>query len=144
MSTGSEMSILIRMTAVICGRQEGDEMPYSPRKPCAHPGCSALVEAGRKYCDMHRSMHPEEVRSAESRGYGSRWRKVRKMYLNQHPLCVMCLKEGKYVKATDVDHIIAHRGNPELFWDQSNWQSLCHSHHSRKTNAEDRNPVYGY
>ena len=36
------------------------------------------------------------------------------------------------MKATDVDHIIAHRGDPKLFWDQSNWRALCHSCHSRE------------
>jgi 5-methylcytosine-specific restriction protein A len=42
------------------------------------------------------------------------------------------------VKATDVDHIIPHRGNQKLMWDQSNWQALCHACHSRKTASEDR------
>ena len=40
--------------------------------------------------------------------------------------------------ATDVDHIIPVEGPLDpLFWDETNWQSLCHPHHSRKTNAED-------
>lgn len=36
-----------------------------------------------------------------------------------------------------VDHIIPHKGDPELFWDQDNWQSLCKPHHDRKTATED-------
>jgi hypothetical protein len=32
------------------------------------------------------------------------------------------MKEGRYVKATDVDHIIPHRGDKKLFWNESNWQ----------------------
>ena len=119
-------------------------MPSSPMVPCSHPGCPNLVPPGRKFCEKHKPLHPEENRSPSSRGYGNRWRKARKIYLDQHPLCVMCLKEGRYVKATDVDHIKAHRGDPKLFWDQRNWQSLCHSHHSRKTNTEDRNRTYEY
>ena len=119
-------------------------MPMKPKQPCRHPGCPNLVAAGQKYCEKHKAMHPEESRSASSRGYGSQWQKARKKYLQSHPLCVECMKEGRYVKATDVDHIIAHRGDPKLFWDQSNWQSLCHRHHSIKTNAEDKNVVYRY
>jgi 5-methylcytosine-specific restriction protein A len=54
------------------------------------------------------------------------------------------MKEGRYVKATDVDHIKPHRGDNVLFWDQSNWQSLCHRHHSVKTRNEDHTPEYKY
>ena len=119
-------------------------MPFRPNTPCRHPGCAALVPYGQKYCEAHRSLHPEEVRSASGRGYGRAWQKASKRYLEAHPLCVECMKEGKYVKATDVDHIVPHRGDQKLFWDESNWQALCHSHHSIKTRNEDQNPEYRY
>ena len=119
-------------------------MPRIPDHPCSHPGCPRLVPRGKKYCAEHIGLHPEEIRSASARGYGSRWRKARKRYLEAHPLCVACMKEGRYVKATDVDHITAHRGDPVLFWDESNWQALCNKHHSEKTRREDHTPVYRY
>ena len=119
-------------------------MPYKPKVPCSHPGCGVLVPSGHKYCDEHRSSHPEENRSSGSRGYGSRWQKARKTYLQTHPLCVECMKEGKYIKATDVDHIVPHRGDQSLLWDRSNWQPLCHRHHSIKTRREDQVPEYKY
>ena len=119
-------------------------MPSKPKVPCRHPGCPELVPSGTKYCEKHRQLHPEEVRSANSRGYGSRWQKARKAFLQAHPLCVECMKEERYVKATDVDHIKAHCGDPKLFWDRSNWQALCHRHHSIKTRREDQNPEYKY
>ena len=119
-------------------------MPSRPNTPCRHPGCAALVPYGNKYCEKHRAMHPEENRSASGRGYGNRWNKARKKYLEAHPLCVECMKNGRYVKATDVDHIIAHRGNQKLFWDMDNWQALCHSCHSKKTAREDMHPEYRY
>ena len=64
--------------------------------------------------------------------------------MQAHPLCCMCRKEGRYVKATDVDHIVPHRGDLKLFWDRSNWQALCHRHHDQKTGREDSRPVYHY
>jgi hypothetical protein len=39
--------------------------------------------------------------------------------------------------ANVVDHIIPHRGDMELFWDESNWQSMCEPCHNRKTASED-------
>ena len=120
-------------------------MPYKPNVPCKHPGCAALIPSGTKYCDFHRPMHPEEVRPAASRGYGAAWQKARREFLrNVQPLCQECLKQGKYTKATDVDHIVPHRGDMRLFWDESNWQALCHSCHSKKTRKQDQHPVYHY
>ena len=119
-------------------------MPRTPDHPCGHPGCPRLVPRGRKYCDEHTAKHPEEVRSAAGRGYGAAWRKARRQYLEAHPLCVECMKEGRYVKATDVDHIVPHRGDQKLFWDRSNWQALCHRHHSMKTMTADRFQLYRY
>lgn len=119
-------------------------MPSRPKTPCKHPGCPALVPAGTKYCEKHKALHPEEVRSAEGRGYDSRWRKARKAFLQAHPLCMECMKEGRYVKATVVDHIIPHRGDQKLFWDRNNWQGLCKRCHDRKTRREDQIPTYHY
>lgn len=75
--------------------------------------------------------------SAAKRGYGPRWRKAREGWLAQHPLCAECEKRDRIRPATDVDHIIPHKGDMALFWDRSNWQSLCHACHSRKTARED-------
>ena len=119
-------------------------MPYFPDHPCRHPGCPKLVPKGQKYCDEHVGQHPEEVRSAAARGYGSRWRRLSRAFLRAHPLCAACQREGRYVKATVVDHIKPHRGDPELFWDQDNWQPLCKHHHDVKTRTEDRFPEYHY
>lgn len=69
--------------------------------------------------------------------YGRTWRKARDAFIAENPLCVECLAVGKTRGATDVDHIVPHRGSWALFWDQTNWQSLCKPHHSAKTARED-------
>ena len=121
-------------------------MPTKPKVPCNHPGCPNLIPSGTKYCEVHREIHRKqhESHSASSRGYGYAWRKARKKYLEAHPLCEECMKHGLYVKATDIDHIQAHRGDTKLFWDQNNWRALCHSCHSKKTAREDLHPTYEY
>ena len=45
----------------------------------------------------------------------------------------MCLAAGRQTPANEVDHIIPHCGNIELFWDKENYQSLCKRCHSSKT-----------
>lgn len=39
--------------------------------------------------------------------------------------------------ATDVDHIIPHRGEDALRLDPNNLRSYCHRHHSSKTARQD-------
>ena len=119
-------------------------MPTKPKVPCRHPGCPNLVPSSTKYCDVHRPMHPEEVRAASARGYGKAWQRESRRFLQAHPLCVRCAEQGRYVKATVVDHIIPHRGDRNLFWDRNNWQALCKPCHDRKTFSEDSNPEYRY
>ncbi len=45
------------------------------------------------------------------------------------------MKENKLTPATVVDHIIPHRGDQKLFWDENNWQGLCEHHHNTKTGS---------
>ena len=72
-------------------------------------------------------------KSIAKRGYGRSWRRARREYLAEHPLCAECDRDGRTTEATIVDHVIPHRGDPELFWDRTNWQSLCKPHHDAKT-----------
>jgi len=76
--------------------------------------------------------------SSAKRGYNSRWERARATFLRQHPLCAMHLKLGRYVQATVVDHITPHRGDQALFWDRSNWQSLCTTCHSSHKQRQER------
>ena len=76
----------------------------------------------------------------------------------RHPGCPELVEAGKKYcakhkplhpeeirsKATDVDHVIPFRGDMSLFWDESNWQALCHRHHSMKTRREDQTPEYRF
>jgi 5-methylcytosine-specific restriction protein A len=68
--------------------------------------------------------------------YNWTWRKKRVAFLRNNPLCVKCKEHGQTQIATEVDNIIPHGGNMEIFWNQDNWQSLCKSCHSKKTIKE--------
>jgi len=117
-------------------------MPRKPKRPCKHPGCPNLTEGD--YCEVHAPLHRSDRESAGKRGYTSRWQKVSKAYLRKHPLCASCLKKGRVTKATVVDHIVPHRGNHQLFWDESNWQPLCKHCHDVKTMTEEGGKVYRF
>lgn len=50
----------------------------------------------------------------------------------------MCKEQGKVTQARVVDHIIPHKGNMQLFWDESNWQPLCKEHHDREKQSQEK------
>ncbi|TXH43827.1 MAG: HNH endonuclease, partial [Desulfurellales bacterium] len=71
------------------------------------------------------------------RMYWGRWRRASVLFLDGHPFCVRCEEAGRAVPATVTDHVIPHRGDDRLFWDERNWQPLCKLCHDRKTASED-------
>jgi len=115
------------------------KLPYAPKHPCNYPGCIVLVDSSNGRCEKHSTQLQRDLHrdSAARRGYGSKWRIARKAFLIRNPLCAECLGRGILRAATVVDHVVPHRGELKLFWDESNWQSLCGPCHSRKTAKSD-------
>ena len=72
---------------------------------------------------------PEWRGSAHSRGYSRSWARASARYKQLHPICIGCLAVSKLSKTDVVDHIVPHKGNPALFWNENNWQPLCRWHH---------------
>ena len=98
----------------------------------------------RTHGQQHGPRPAKKRQSAAKRGYGRSWQKASKAFLMAHPLCAECDRQGTTGAATLVDHVIPHKGNQVLFWDESNWQSLCKRCHDRKTRIEDQHPEYAY
>lgn len=109
-------------------------MPFNSKRKCTYPGCNTLVKSGR--CEEHTSKRI--VRDPHvKRLYNSRqWKAMRAAQLAREPWCVDCLKRGDHVPAIEVDHIIPHNGDSNLFYDAANLQSLCKTDHSSKTATE--------
>lgn len=116
-------------------------MALSAPHPCTAPGCRTLVPRGRARCDVHESKHQAQDRerrgSAHARGYDTRWQRYRLSFLATHPLCVMCQEQGRVVAASVVDHIKAHKGDQQLFWDPTNHRAVCKPCHDARTDEGD-------
>jgi 5-methylcytosine-specific restriction protein A len=50
----------------------------------------------------------------------------------------MCKAAGRMEPATVVDHVVPHRGDQQLFWDEGNWAPACKPCHDAKTAREGR------
>jgi 5-methylcytosine-specific restriction protein A len=103
-------------------------------RPCNYPRCPELITSG-SYCTNHqRALWRQQNAERRDRSpYGAAWRRARARFLREHPDCAECKRQGHTTPATVVDHVRPHRGDPVLFWDETNWASSCKSHHDAKT-----------
>ena len=105
--------------------------------PCSYPGCRELLPRSGK-CQRHkREARRQDYRSREQALYSSaRWRKMRASFLNAHPLCAICEREGRPVTpATQLDHIRPVSAGGDV-WNPENLQGACASCHAKKTRQE--------
>jgi 5-methylcytosine-specific restriction protein A len=114
-------------------------MPKAPPKQCNQPGCPELVhDRSRWLCPHHdRERHRRINRNREqssTKRYDREWRRIRAVFLREHPYCVECQRDGRIEPATECDHIVPLRqgGTHE----ESGLQALCKRHHSQKTMRE--------
>lgn len=108
-------------------------MPYKPKRPCAYPGCPKLAVSGGQYCVEHKKQTDKTYnrysRSEDvNRTYGRSWKRIRDRYIQQHPLCERCQKEGRLTPVDEVHHILpVSQGGRST---QDNLMSLCRSCHN--------------
>lgn len=128
-------------------RDGNSGMANAPLKFCQKAGCHNFAVFHSAYCAEHTKQRDEHKamlknvadkfrKTAYERGYTREWSRAAKAWLIEHPWCAECLKNGEHTPATEVDHITPHKGDKKLFWRFGNWQSLCHSCHSKKTAKE--------
>jgi 5-methylcytosine-specific restriction protein A len=104
--------------------------PTASLKRCPIPTCQQLVAHGR--CAEHaRKPRP----SAESRGYGGAWRTARAHFLAEHPRCIDC-----NAAATEVDHVVPHRGDPALVWSRADHVAVLAQPYDRDAARRDGQP----
>lgn len=108
---------------------------------CHKHGCYASALAGYHYCQTHIKMEQSwgqrRIQRKQSTQWhhlynSNKWRVAKNEFLKRYPYCVVC-----GALATVVDHVVPHRGNEDLFWDENNWQPLCTAHHGAKTMKEN-------
>jgi len=91
---------------------------------------------------------PQHMREVDNASFynSKRWRALRNYFIQKHPLCAQCQREGIIKGAQVCDHIvpITMGGSPV---DQLNLQSLCTHHHAQKSgreSAEKRRNIKDY
>ena len=106
-------------------------MANSPPRQCPKPSCKYFCP-----CPIHSGVDKRE--NSSKRGYDSKWERVRKHYLAEHPIaecdrCPIkdCNVDNEPVRADMIHHIKPIKTHPELRLVRENLlainQRLCHS-----------------
>jgi 5-methylcytosine-specific restriction protein A len=96
-----------------------------------------MMPARHRSLPLEMPTHQLPVLSSSARGYGALWRRLARLFLASHPLCVDPYRrhQERLVAANQVDHITPRRrGGSD---DGSNLQALCASCHAYKTARYD-------
>ena len=108
-------------------------MGAAMKRLCNKAGCGDFAIGGG-YCPAH-----SYERGADGAGhaerhrmYGRSWRMRRQVYLAENPWCEDCLALEVYEGATELHHVVAHRGDADLFI-SGRLVGLCKRCHSRRT-----------
>lgn len=107
-------------------------------RACRKHGCGKTTIDRSGYCPDHINTgweNHQQGKSRHERGYGTLWDKLRPMIkARDKGLCQQCLRNGRAVSGTTVDHIKAkaHGGTD----DPANLELLCWPCHRAKTAKE--------
>jgi 5-methylcytosine-specific restriction protein A len=113
--------------------------------PCRHPGCSALVPPGQKYCDKHKACtrrggQPSASVATTADGSGSQSSSLQRIPLRQ-----AWLKKGQgirrqrsWITSFRIEEIRSSSGTG------SNWQALVQEMPRSEDGNEDETPTYHY
>lgn len=113
-------------------------MPAQIPRACRKHSCGSTTTDRSGYCYEHSNTgweNHQQGKSRHERGYGSKWTLIRKRILNRDKhLCQACLREGRAITATTVDHIKpkSHGGTDN----DANLEGLCWPCHRAKTARE--------
>jgi len=107
-------------------------MPSRPKKPCGFPGCPNLTDG--RFCPQHEKVERDRYNKYErspdiNKKYGRAWKRIRDRYASEHPLCEMCLAEGRYTPTEEVHHKLPlSQGGTHS---RDNLMALCQSCHTK-------------
>ena len=107
-------------------------MPMKP--PVFRPSYLPSPEQARREYEQSRKVRDPWRKWFNTKG----WRHMRNAQLASEPLCKRCSDASppRLTPATVAHHVVAHRGDPNLFWN-GKLESMCASCHSAKIQSEE-------
>jgi hypothetical protein len=72
----------------------------------------------------------------------NRWRKLSEQFRARNPLCVMCMKRGRFIASQVCDHVLGHPDweTERMFW-VGPFQALCKECHDSDKKKEESHKI---
>lgn len=100
-----------------------------PTRPASHKPVSAFGSSRKQSQRTY-----DQARGPDRQWYGKpSWRRFRRWFLSQYPLCADCQERGELTEATEVHHVEKRKDNPDEAFNEDNCKSLCKGCHSSRT-----------
>ena len=110
-------------------------------KICATAGCNILIPQSERHCKAHipepRKPFQNAIRLNEEYYHTKEWRVLRKKILKEQPVCSKCGNDMNL----EIHHIVAPRGNEELFFNENNLMTVCKGCHKVLTAREIKSRI---
>ncbi|MFG6535545.1 HNH endonuclease [Sulfitobacter sp. 1A16787] len=124
-------------------------MSNRPKGLATGPARLRPMLAGSTREDAQRARDRQRAKDAARKLYQTQaWRDLRLEVLERDGW--QCQQTGVYLvegrtlpHSAVVDHIVPHRGDPALFWDRENLQSVAKSWHDKTKQAEEKQAARG-
>jgi len=116
-------------------------MPARPRLKTIKPLVSKLpprlgYHPGN---ERERSLHRDAAQPWRAWYKTSRWQRLRwKVLVRDLFACQMCGRIEPDTSKLVADHVIPHRGDEAMFWDEGNLQCLCKPCHDKVKQSQER------
>ena len=107
-------------------------MPTQPLAACRAVTCPGRATHHGWCVSCWRTQEQRRRARGHHHLYGRRWDSARLAFLREHRHCHYCAQHGHVTLSTCVDHVVPHKGQASLFWDQHNWVPSCGPCNTRK------------
>jgi 5-methylcytosine-specific restriction protein A len=108
-------------------------MASAPTRRC--PRCRQLTQGGCITCRRASQRQYDKQRERDPFLDSPAWRKLRKAYKAEHPLCERCEARGRITPTAEIHHKIKRSIAPELALEWDNLEAHCSPCHCRATRA---------
>ncbi|MBO0140213.1 HNH endonuclease [Agrobacterium sp. Ap1] len=102
-----------------------------------------VAPANRKEAETQRTRQRDQDDPSRKLYNSRKWRALRdEVYIRDNMTCqktgVILLGKHPAPNSPVADHIVPHRGDPALFWDKSNIQTVSKAYHDSQKQREER------
>ncbi|WP_428414512.1 HNH endonuclease [Pararhizobium sp.] len=107
------------------------------------PRLGAAPAATRKEAEAIRLRERDKDKPWRKWYYTQRWKDLRKAVLERDAYTcrrtgIICVGKHPSPNSPVADHIVAHNGDPELFWDINNVQTVSKGYHDTQKQSQER------